>query len=106
MSNQNATESHAAYIDRLTRENASKAFEEFPKSLYHPDSRHQIVTGSQAQSALGGEWFEKPQEAIDERERRDKAAADKFTARVNAEAAEKAAAERGMTDKPNRTRAA
>lgn len=78
--------------DELTRQNLSKPFEEFPKYLYHPDGRTQVVRTRTEQDATGGDWFERPQEAIDEKTKRDKRASEKFVADVNAEAAEKTGA--------------
>jgi hypothetical protein len=58
----------------------------FPKWLYHPDGRSQIVNDEAGQTALGGEWLASPQEAIDEKARRDKRDSDAFIAKSNAEA--------------------
>lgn len=74
------------YEDKLTRENASKRFEEFPRHLYHPDGRSILVNSSAEQTAAGGDWLASPQEAIDEAARRDKRESDGFVAKVNAEA--------------------
>jgi hypothetical protein len=85
-------ETQREFLERLTRENASKPFEEFPKHLYHPDGRSILVNSRAEQSAAGGDWLERPQEAIDEKNRRDKRDSEKFIADVNAEAAEKTGA--------------
>lgn len=77
------------FIQQLTEENARKAFEEFPKVIYHPDGSTLTVQSRKEQDARGEEYFESPQEAIDEKDRRDKRDSDKFVAGANAEAAEK-----------------
>lgn len=73
-------------IAKLNDESRMRGFVPFPKWLYHPDGRSQLVADEAAQSKLGGEWLASPQEAIDEKEKRDKVASDAFIAKVNAEA--------------------
>lgn len=85
-----ANETQKDFLERLTSENARKPFEEFPKWLYHPDGRSELVNTAAEQTKLGGEWLEKPQEAIDVREGRDKRDSDAFIAKTNAEAKAKA----------------
>jgi hypothetical protein len=75
-------------IRELNEETARRGFVPFPKWLYHPGGRSQIVDNEAGQTALGGEWLASPQEALDEKARRDKRDADKFIAKANAEAAE------------------
>lgn len=75
------------FIQQLTEENARKSFEEFPKVLYHPDGSTLTVQSRKEQDARGEEYFESPQEAIDEKEDRDQRASAKFVAAANAEAA-------------------
>jgi hypothetical protein len=73
-------------IRELTEDSARRGFVPFPKWLYHPDGRSQIVNDEQAQTALGGEWLASPQEAINEKAKRDKRDSDAFIAKANAEA--------------------
>lgn len=79
-------ETQREFLERLTQENARKPFEEFPKHLYHPDGRSILVKSAAEQTAAGGEWLERPQEALDEAARRDKRDSDAFIAKANAEA--------------------
>lgn len=76
-------ESHKEWLERLVRE---RVYEEFPKSLYHPDGRSIVVNSRREQDASGGDWLESPQEAIDEKTKRDKRDSEKFIAAANAEA--------------------
>lgn len=80
--------SRAGIESQLTEENARKAFDEYPKWVYHPDGRSQLVNSELEQSGMG-EWLKSPQEAIDEKAKRDKRDSDKFIAKVAAEAAKK-----------------
>lgn len=80
-------------IQELTEESRNRGYVPFPKALYHPDGRTAAVASESEQSALGGEWFEKPQEALDEKAKRDKRDSDAFIAKANAEA--KASAKKG-----------
>lgn len=73
--------------DRLTQENMRKQFEEFPKHLYHPDGTTLVVNSRKEQDARGEEYFEDPQEALDEKDKRDRRDSDQFISQVNAEAA-------------------
>jgi len=82
-------ETKEQFIQRLTEENARKPFEEFPKMLYHPDGSSLTVRSRKEQDAKGEEYFESPQEAIDEKAKRDKRDSEKFIAAANAEASEK-----------------
>jgi hypothetical protein len=73
-------------IRELTEDSLRRGFVPFPKWLYHPDGRSQIVNDEAGQTALGGEWLASPQEALDEKARRDKRDSDAFIAKSNAEA--------------------
>jgi hypothetical protein len=99
--------------DELTEANFRKPFEEYPKHIYHPDGtlsagtsmsvetqtpegysrtnviRTRLVRNSSEQSACGGEWLERPQEAVDEQVKRDSRVSQEFVAKANAEAAAK-----------------
>lgn len=77
------------FLERLTQENLRKPFEEFPKHLYHPDGTSIVVASRTEQDARGEQYFERPQEALDEKARRDKRDSEKFVAKVGAEAAGK-----------------
>jgi hypothetical protein len=80
-------------IQELTEESRLRGYVPFPKWLYHPDGRSQVVNTELEQTALGGEWLASPQEALDEKAKRDKRDSDAFIAKANAEAA--AAAKKG-----------
>jgi hypothetical protein len=80
-------ETEAKVLERMNRESAARGFVEYPKWLYHADGRSALITSRSQQSELGGEWFESPTEAIDERAKRDKRDADAFISKVNEEAA-------------------
>jgi hypothetical protein len=76
-------------IKELNEDTARRGFVPFPKWLYHPDGRSQIVANEAEQTALGGEWLASPQEALDEKARRDERDSKKFVEKVGAEAAAK-----------------
>jgi hypothetical protein len=76
-------------IRELNEETARRGFVPFPKWLYHPDGRSQIVDNEAGQTALGGEWLASPQEALDEKARRDERDSKKFVEKVGQEAAAK-----------------
>ena len=82
-------------IKDLTEENARRPFQPFPKWLYHPDGRSQLVAGELEETALGADWLPSPQAALDEKAKRDKRESDAFIAKSNAEAA--AAAKKGKS---------
>lgn len=86
MSNDNQPLNYERTVQLLNEQTARKAYEPFPKWLYHPDGRSQLVNDEAGQSALGGEWLASPQEALDEKARRDKRDSDAFIAKSNAEA--------------------
>lgn len=86
MSTDNQPLNYERTVQLLNEQTARKAYEPFPKWLYHPDGRSQIVNGEIEQTALGGEWLASPQEALDEKARRDKRDSDAFITKSNAEA--------------------
>jgi hypothetical protein len=85
MADDKETETQA--LERMNRESAARGFIEYPKWLYHADGRAALINSRSQQTELGGEWFESPTEAINERAKRDKRDADAFVSKVNEEAA-------------------
>jgi hypothetical protein len=52
--------------------NAPKAFEEYPKMLYHPDGRQVTVASEAEEKALPSEWQQTPDDAAELKAARDK----------------------------------
>lgn len=71
-------------MDKETKERIERAapFAEFPKMKHHPDGRTATVNTSQEESALGSDWCNTPQQALDERTKRDEAAAKRVAAQI------------------------
>lgn len=71
-------------MDKETEERVNRPvpFAEFPKMLYHPDGRQQIVEDDKAQSALGGEWTPSPTEAAKVKAQRDAADEKRLAAQI------------------------
>lgn len=85
-------------MDKATEERVNKPveFQEFPKMLYHPDGRQLTVNSDEEESKAGSDWHPTPQDAIDEKTRRDAADAKRAALAVGREAA--GAGKTGKTD--------
>lgn len=77
-------------MDKETKERVERpyVFQEFPKMKHHPDGRTATVNSSHEESALGEDWCNTPQQALDERAKRDRAAELRVAERLAAEAAD------------------
>jgi len=75
-------------MDKETEERVNKPipFAEFPKMLFHADGSTCIVEDDKAASARGDEWHPNPQAALDAREARDKADAERAARAIGREA--------------------
>lgn len=90
------TQTKNQLIERLTEESRLRGFQEFPKMKYHPDGRVATVNSSTEESNLGGEWCNLPQQALDERKRRDEEEKQRLALKI----AEEAEAERKRREPP------
>lgn len=71
-------------MDKETEERVNKPipYQEFPKMKHHPDGRTAIVGNDREESALGGEWFPNPTEALKVRTERDAADEKRLAAQI------------------------